>query len=332
MSADRYRAAARRLVTVPVLVLLVPVAVAGFAVCLVLTGPVSLLLRGAWRPVRLSGFLVLYLLAELVGLGLSVVDLLGPRAGLQARSYARLGALLAFLCRAAVPVFGLRVEVTGEHQQRASGTQGAGRPLLVLARHAGPGDSLLLVHALITHARLRPRVVLKQLLRLDPCLDVLLGRVPHCFVPPNAAPHRTADAIGELVADMGVGDALVIFPEGGNFTERRRQRAIHWLRRHGRPREAARTERLSHVLPPRTDGTLAALAAAPQADVVFVAHTGLDGMVSGRTLWQGIPLRRTVRATWWRVAAEDLPEGPERQADWLRAQWACVDSWIDDQQ
>jgi hypothetical protein len=98
--ADRVRAAARRLVTVPALVVLVPVAVAGFVVCLVLTGPVSLLLRGAWRPVRLSGFLVLYLVAELVGLGLSVADLLGPRADLQARSYARLGALLDFLCRA----------------------------------------------------------------------------------------------------------------------------------------------------------------------------------------------------------------------------------------
>ena len=327
MRADRVRAAARRLVTVPALVVLVPVAVAGFVVCLVLTGPVSLLLRGAWRPVRLSGFLVLYLVAELVGLGLSVADLLGPRADLQARSYARLGALLDFLCRAAVPVFGLRVEVT-RPRPPASGPD---RPLLVLARHAGPGDSFLLVHALITHAGLRPRVVLKQALRLDPCLDVLLARVPHCFVPPDAASHRTADAIGGLVSDMGPGDALVIFPEGGNFTERRRRRAIRWLRRHGRPREAARSERLSHVLPPRTDGTLAALAAAPRADVVFVAHTGLDDMVSVRTLWQGIPLRRTVRATWWRVAAEDLPAAPQLQADWLRAQWARVDSWIDGQ-
>ncbi|WP_034091632.1 lysophospholipid acyltransferase family protein [Streptacidiphilus albus] len=328
MKPDRLRTAARRLATVPALVVLTPVAVAGFAVCLLLTGPVSLLLRGAWRPVRLSGFLVLYLAAELVGLALSVADLFGPRGSLRARSYARLGSLLAFLCRAAVPVFGLRVEVTGERPP-ASAPLHPDRPLLVLARHAGPGDSFLLVHVLITHVGLRPRVVLKQALRLDPCLDVLLGRVPHCFVPRNAAPRHTTAAIGALVSDMGPRDALVIFPEGGNFTERRRRLAIRWLRRHGRPHEAARSERLSHVLPPRTDGTLAALAAAPSADVVFVAHTGLDDMVSVRTLWQGIPLRRTVRASWWRVASEDVPAEAEQQADWLRAQWARVDSWID---
>jgi 1-acyl-sn-glycerol-3-phosphate acyltransferase len=221
--------------------------------------------------------------------------------------------------------------VTGERASASARPGGAARPLLVLARHAGPGDSFLLVHALITHAGLRPRLVLKQALRLDPCLDVLLGRVPHCFVPPNAAPGRTAGAIGELVSGMEAGDALVIFPEGGNFTERRRQRAIHWLRRHGRRREAARTERMSHVLPPRTDGMLAALAAAPGADVVVVAHTGLDDMVSVRTLWRGIPLRRTVRATWWRVPAEDIPAAAAPQAEWLRAQWARVDAWIDDQ-
>lgn len=80
-----------------------------------------------------------------------------------------------------------------------------------------------------------------------------------------------------------------------------------------------------------TDGTLAALAAAPHADAVFVAHTGLDDMVSVRTLWRGIPLPRTVRATWWRITAEDVPPAPEQQADWLRAQWARIDSWIDDQ-
>ena len=42
------------------------------------------------------------------------------------------------------------------------------RPLLVLCRHAGPGDSLLLVRTLVTVAALRPRIVLKDALQLDP--------------------------------------------------------------------------------------------------------------------------------------------------------------------
>ena len=327
MRASGIRTAARRLVTVPALLVLLPVSVALLLLCLVLTGPVSLLSRGRWRPVRLSGFLVLYLLVELVGLAAAVADGLGPRGALERRSYARLGWLLGVLCRAAVPVFGLRVEVADE-QAAAPAAGHPDRPLLVLARHAGPGDSFLLVYAILAHARLRPRIVLKQALRLDPCLDVLLSRVPHCFVPRDAAPHRTAAGIAVLASGLGAGDALVIFPEGGNFTERRRERALRWLRRHGRRREAAQTARLTRVLPPRTEGTLAALAAAPGADVVFVAHTGLDAVVSARTLWRNVPLRRPVRAAWWRIGAEDVPDGPVGQAEWLRAQWARVDSWI----
>jgi len=305
---------------------LLPVAVTVFLACLVLTGPVSLLLRGRWRPVRLSAFLVLYLVAEAVALSAALAQWLRGRTGLESRSYTQIAALLGFLCGAAVPLFRLRVEVTGGVP--AGAVDRDDRALVVLARHAGPGDSFLLVYAALVHAHLRPRIVLKQALRLDPCLDVLLGRVPHCFVARSAAPHETADAIRELGAGMQAGDAMVIFPEGGNFTERRRQRSIRWLRRHGRSREADRTARMHHVLPPRTEGTLAALAALPGADVVFVAHTGLDDIVSLSSLWRGIPLARTVRATWWRVHAEDVPSDAESQTRWLLDEWARIDSWI----
>src|SRR5690606_27078261 len=43
------------------------------------------------------------------------------------------------------------------------------RPLIVLSRHAGPGDALILVHHLLTDHRRRPRVVMKAALQLDPC-------------------------------------------------------------------------------------------------------------------------------------------------------------------
>ena len=64
--------------------------------------------------------------------------------------------------------------------------------MLVLARHAGPGDSFLLVHILLAEAGLRPHIVLKGLLPPDPCLDVLLSRVPHCFLPAPRAPPSAA--------------------------------------------------------------------------------------------------------------------------------------------
>ncbi|WP_051965749.1 hypothetical protein [Kitasatospora mediocidica] len=123
-------------------------------------------------------------------------------------------------------------------------------------------------------------------------------------------------------------DALVLFPEGGNFTERRRRRAIRWLRHHGEHRRAAHAALDRYVLPPRTAGTLAALAAAPGADVVFVAHTGLDGIDSLATAWNGIPLRHRVHAHWWRVPAADLPTDEDARTLWLLDQWDRVDDWV----
>jgi hypothetical protein len=59
------------------------------------------------------------------------------------------------------------------------------RPQLVLCRHAGPGDSVLLIRELVTLAQLRPRIVLKDALQLDPTVDVLLNRLPNRFVTPR---------------------------------------------------------------------------------------------------------------------------------------------------
>jgi 1-acyl-sn-glycerol-3-phosphate acyltransferase len=101
------------------------------------------------------------------------------------------------------------------------------RPRLVLGRHAGPGDSFLLVREILSWTGRRPRIVLKSTLRLDPVIDVLLGRLPVAFIGPTAADRKAAvHAVRELAETMGPDDALLIFPEGGNFTEARRDRAI----------------------------------------------------------------------------------------------------------
>ncbi|WP_237405085.1 1-acyl-sn-glycerol-3-phosphate acyltransferase [Actinacidiphila reveromycinica] len=207
-----------------------------------------------------------------------------------------------------------------------SGPDRTGRvPLIVLVRHAGLGDSFLLLQILLTEAGLRPHTVLKRTLRVDPCLDVLLGRVPHCFVPP--ASGTAVDGIARLAAGLGPGDALVLFPEGGNFTPRRHRRGIEMLRRRGLYRRAARASRLHYVLPPRDGGALAALAAAPTADVVFVTHAGLDVIDSPRTAWSSLPLERVVRAHWWRIPAAEIPRSEEARSDWLLTQWERVDRW-----
>ncbi|MFF9408636.1 hypothetical protein ACF1B0_24400 [Streptomyces anandii] len=62
--------------------------------------------------------------------------------------------------------------------------------------------------------------------------------------------------------------------------------------------------------------------------MVFVAHTGLDGIDSVRAAWAGVPLGEAVRAHWWRVPAAEVPDGDEAREQWLLAQWQRVDQWI----
>ncbi len=322
----------RRLITTTALVALIPVTAALLSTAAIVSCPFSVRRGGRWRLVRLASFALLYLVGDLAGvIAAGAVRLRRPprsaadRAALRTTDYALLERLLNVLRRAAARNFGLVVRVTpAVPDLGAADAQG---PVLVLARHAGPGDSFLVIHFLLSEARLRPHIVLKRMLRLDPCLDVLVSRLPHCFLP---APRGTAgpDAVAALAAGLGTGDALVIFPEGGNFTERRHRRAIAFLRRAGQSRTAARAERMRHVLPPRSAGALAALAAAPTADVVFVAHTGLDAIDSVRGGWRAVPLRAPVRAHWWRVPSAAVPAGDEARAEWLLDQWARVDEWI----
>ena len=73
------------------------------------------------------------------------------------------------------------------------------RGLLVLARHGGPGDSFTLVNLLLTRYHRRPCVVLKESLRWDPGLDVVVSRLPSCFLP---SASDTADDLPGRLADV----------------------------------------------------------------------------------------------------------------------------------
>ncbi|TDD14787.1 hypothetical protein E1287_42610, partial [Actinomadura sp. KC06] len=205
------------------------------------------------------------------------------------------------------------------------GGGGGDRPLIVLSRHAGPGDALLLVHHLLTDYRRRPRVVMKAQLQLDPCIDIAANRLPNVFVTPGGG---AVEDIGRLAQDLGPRDALLIFPEGGNFTPERRHRAIRRLTQLHRKDEAERAAAMRNLMPPRPGGVLAALESAPSADVVFVAHIGLDHMATAGDIWRRVPLTGPVRARWWRIPAEDVPPDRDARTDWLYTHWERADAWI----
>jgi 1-acyl-sn-glycerol-3-phosphate acyltransferase len=171
--------------------------------------------------------------------------------------------------------------------------------------------------------------VLKQTRSWDPLIDALLSRIPHAYISPRPGDQgATAARIGALAQGMAADDALLIFPEGGNFSPTRRMHAIRRLRRRGLAEAAERAEQLHNVLPPHPDGLLAAIDAAPEADIVFVAHTGLDHLQTASDLWRAVPLRVPVEFTWWAVPAAEVPRQAEARVGWLQHHWSRIDDWV----
>ncbi len=358
--------AVRRLVLVP-LVVVIAAALAVLAPPLAVFSAAYAMIRKSrtgrahrMRMLRLVCFALVWFLAETAALAvfgcLWIVSGFGGRLDTepyQSRHFAIMRWLLALMYHAAQRTCGLRVRVTGPPagtppqdvpstlpQDRAGA---ANCPLIVLSRHAGPGVSLLLVHHLLTACDRRPRLVMKAALQLDPSLDVLANRLPNVFVHHRRAGSRAAsqpgagtdsrhhmEQIRRLAAGLDPQGALVIFPEGANWTPQRWRRAIARLRRSGLNNLAERAIAMPNVLAPRTSGALAALAACPSADVIFVAHSGLDRLVSVRDVWQSLADDVTVRARWWRVPAADVPRAARHQAqvDWLYDWWQRIDAWV----
>jgi 1-acyl-sn-glycerol-3-phosphate acyltransferase len=198
-------------------------------------------------------------------------------------------------------------------------------PLLVFSRHAGPGDSVLLVHALLQQG-FRPHIVLRGSLQWAPAIDVALNRVPSVFLSPGSTGQR--EAIARLAGALGPGDALVLFPEGRNFTPHRRLASIARLEETGDHEAAELAREMRHVLVPRPGGAAAAITAARDAEVVFVAHTGLEDLSSTVDLWRGTPMDASIRVKLWRVPARDVPHDDREATDWLLDWWRRIDAWI----
>jgi 1-acyl-sn-glycerol-3-phosphate acyltransferase len=331
----------RRLVLAPLAVVIALAAVLLSPVLALLILGFELLRRvppSRRRGLRLLRFALIWLTAEtaalLACLGLWAASGFGGRLSTepyQSRHYAIMRRFLDRLYRAATRAFRLRVEI--EEPELTAEEQAArlARPVIVLSRHAGPGDSLLLVRHLLTVYQRRPRVIMKASMQFDPGVDVVANRVPNVFIRPRLVGEQIyTEQIQRLAQGLDRAGALVIFPEGGNWTPGRWHRGIRRLERLDRHDLAARASQMPNVLPPRPGGALAAIAACPQADVIFVAHAGLDELVSVRDVWRSLPLDHVVHAKWWRIPAAQVPRsaGHEEQVQWLYDWWQRIDSWI----
>jgi 1-acyl-sn-glycerol-3-phosphate acyltransferase len=328
----------RRLVLAPLLLVVTVGLVVLLPGLVVLAAAASPLLPGRWRALRLLWFGLVWLAMESVALfaclALWVASGFGGRLSSEEyleRHYALMRWWLAVVFRVATRTFRVRIEIEEPELTPAEARARLTRPVIVLSRHAGPGDSFLLVHQLLSRYRRKPRIVMKAALQFDPGLDVVINRLPNAFVPARRGPgNRVVKEIERLAGGLGPAGALVIFPEGGNFTPRRRLRAIRLLEERRLAEEAARARAMEHLLPPKPNGALAAIAAAPTADVIFVAHTGLEHVVTIGDVWRALPMEQVLKARWWRVPAGEVPGGREAQVDWLYDWWARIDRWIGD--
>jgi 1-acyl-sn-glycerol-3-phosphate acyltransferase len=199
------------------------------------------------------------------------------------------------------------------------------RPVLVIARHGGPGDSFALVHLLLDWCRRPVRIVLKEFLQWDPGLDLLLNRLGCCFLPTSDV-ELLADRVAEVAGRLESNEALLLFPEGGNWSPERRRRAIRRLRRERKGRAVVAALATPRVLPPRPAGVTACLDVRPDLAVVVVAHTGLELITTARLLWEALPFTRPMLVCWWR--ADPAPAGDDARIQWLTAEWARVNEWI----
>lgn len=324
----------RRVLIDPAIVVLVVLAVVSLPLWIIAAAFVSRYVPGNWRIIRLAWFLFLYLGVETIGLVAMFLTWVASGFGWKIRSpffvgvhYGLLGWMLRTIMRSALFTFKLELDLEGGRPSTTEGERS--RAILVLSRHAGPGDSFLLMNGLVNGFRRDPRIVLKEFLQWDPAVDVILNRLPTAFVPVG---RKGGDALIEAIADlartMDHDDAFVIFPEGANYTERRRTRAIQKLREIGRPDLAERAEHLQQTLPPRTAGVMTALKAAPDpSDVFFIGHAGLEAFMTAADIWRGMPMDTSVSVKFWHVPAEEIPP-PEEQETWLYDIWAEIDQWI----
>jgi 1-acyl-sn-glycerol-3-phosphate acyltransferase len=224
----------------------------------------------------------------------------------------------------------LDIHVAAEESTEATRALETDRPLLFFSRHAGPGDTILLIDRLLTRFDRFPSVVFKQSVAIDPCVDLIGHRLPHAVLDPSDKQGSEAQ-IEQVAAGLGRRGVLLLFPEGGNFTAERRRRAVHKLWRVGRRREAARADRMSHVLPPRPTGALAALRGNSGADVIFGAHSGLGLAAFPREIWREPPLGKTFNTRMWLSPAAEHPPEPDAQITWIYDWWKRIDEWIEEQ-
>jgi 1-acyl-sn-glycerol-3-phosphate acyltransferase len=318
----------RRLLTIPGYAAAWLLWLATAPIWLALAGGIDLLRRQQAVALRSVAFITVYLSCEVAGVVASGALWLWRCAfGIEAERWTDLHFRLeawwgATLFWAIVRLFDLRVEVEG----RGALERG---PFLMLPRHSSSADTLIASAIVSRPHGMRLRYVLKREMRWDPCLDIVGHRVPNVFIDRDSKdPAQEVRRLRALARRLGPRDGVLIYPEGTRFTPAKRDRVIERFEEAGDARMLEFARSLHGVLPPRLGGTLALLEAAPEADVVFCAHTGFEGTASIGDIWSGALLHRVIRIEFRRIPRSAIPRDREARLAWLLEEWCRLDAWV----
>ena len=314
----------RRLITIPLMVLvfasltlLAPL----WALAAASIDVVRLVSSGKpWVATRGLAFLWVYLLGEIWALLALAASWPLPRSAKERITFGLQGVWANWNVRALCRLFSITIEADGAEKAKRG-------PIIMLSRHASMVDTMLPAHLVATPFQIRLRYVLKRELLIDPALDVAGNRLPNYFIDRSGADtSEEVTAIAALATDLQDDEGVLIYPEGTRFSEEKRRLYVERLsRRGGALGELASGFR--KVLPPRAAGTLAILEAST-ADVVVLAHVGLEGLATIREIWGGGLVGTTIEVSFWRIPRSAIPPDRNDQVTWLFELWRAVDEWV----
>ncbi len=320
----------RRAITIPVTLCLASGASILVPLLLPVVFVVDLVVRRRFGLTRTVLFLLFFLWCETLGIlsafGLWIVFIgfIGRSADKQRQAFTRCNSRLQAIWvqtifSASRVLFQMRLMVEGVAPPPGR------RPLLVFVRHASTIDTGLPIVLLSYPLRYQLRFVLKQELLLDPCVDIVGQRIPNRFVRRRERSVDEVERVVGLYENLKTDDAVVIFPEGTRFSERKRRDLLAQLATRGPSPALELTESLQHTLSPLRKGPLALLEKNPGCDLLVIAHRGLERATSFAAFTRGTLVGANIGVRIFHIPFEELPKDVEEQKQLLTTLWRDVD-------
>lgn len=202
-------------------------------------------------------------------------------------------------------------------------------PYILWVHHTSSGDVVIAGSLIEARNDIELRYVLKkELLYLDPCIDVIGRRLRNTYVDRSGAKSEQAirqvlDLGRDLYGDQGV----IIYPEGTRFSESKRAKRIEDLEAKGHSELAQMARSMKYILAPKLGGPIGLMEEAPHADIVILEHTGLEPMETIADLFNGKLVGITLHIRFRRIKAAEIPA--DNRDIWVFQRFLEMDEWID---